>query len=291
MDDLTGDGPASDADPDDHLGAGIEGDLDEEYRLTRREQEANTSARLEAYTERTRTPLDLFAMLTLWIVLVPLSDFARGRIAIGALIVRASISVVFGIDMAIRARLAPHSWRYVREHPLGLFAVVLPPIRVLFSLRLINSVFRRGNLGRFLVAAGVLLLNGAIIVFLVERHAPGANIVTLGDSVWWSVVTVTTVGYGDLYPVTTYGRVVAAFLMVTGLVTLAVITANVAASFNEQAQRRRSASSAALSTESLRALRDQIDRLLAEQDPEPAAGAIGDASGGRSSRTDDGAAT
>ena len=290
MNDLTGDGPASETRPAAGDGVSADTDLDDEYLLSEGSREANTSPRLEAWTERTRTALDLFAMLTLWIVLVPLSDFDRKGVAIVALAARAGISVVFGIDMAIRARLAPHPWRYVREHPLGLLAVILPPVRVLFSLRLIESLFRRGNLGRFLVAAAVLLLNGAIIVYFVERHARGANIETFGDSLWWSVVTVTTVGYGDLYPVTTYGRVVAAFLMVTGLLTLAVVTANVASSFNEQARRRRETATVGVSVESLRELRDHIDQLLAAQEPatsSTAGRAAGRATGTPSSRSDD----
>jgi voltage-gated potassium channel len=104
-------------------------------------------------------------------------------------------------------------------------------VRVIFSLRLVQSMFRRGHLSRFLVAAAVLVLNGAVIVYLFERHAPGSNIHTLGDAVWWSFVTVTTVGYGDFYPVTTGGRITACFIMGTGLLTLAVVTAQVASSF------------------------------------------------------------
>jgi voltage-gated potassium channel len=97
-------------------------------------------------------------------------------------------------------------------------------------------LFRRGHLGRFLVAAAVLVLNGAVIVYLFERHAPKSNIHTLGESLWWSVVTVTTVGYGDYTPVTVFGRVTAVFVMGIGLLTLAVITAQVASSFVTQGQ-------------------------------------------------------
>jgi voltage-gated potassium channel len=123
----------------------------------------------------------------------------------------------------------------VRTHLLGLAVVLIPPLRILFSLRLIRSVFRRGSLPRFLLAATVLVVNGAVAVFLFERHAPGANIHTLGESLWWAVVTVATVGYGDYVPVTTAGRITASFIMAIGVLVLAVVTAQVASSFVAQA--------------------------------------------------------
>ena len=117
--------------------------------------------------------------------------------------------------------------------------VVFPPLRVVFSLRLVTSLFRRGNLARFLLAALVLVLNGAIVVDLFERDAQGSNIHSLGQSVWWSVTTVTTVGYGDYFPVTVGGQVAAACIMAIGILTLAVVTAQVSSSFVDQAARRR----------------------------------------------------
>jgi voltage-gated potassium channel len=127
---------------------------------------------------------------------------------------------------------------YALTHPVALISVAVPPVRVIFSIRLVRSVFRRGHLGRFLLAAAVFVLNGAVIVYLFERHAPGSNIHTLRDAVWWSFVTVTTVGYGDFYPVTAGGRVTACFIMGTGLLTLAVVTAQVASSFVAQGPSR-----------------------------------------------------
>ena len=109
---------------------------------------------------------------------------------------------------------------------------------MIFSLQLVRSIFRRGQLVRFLVAATVLVLDGAVIVYLLERHAAHSNIHTLGDALWWSFVTVTTVGYGDFYPVTTGGRITACFIMGTGLLTLAVVTAQVASSFVAQGPSR-----------------------------------------------------
>ena len=191
------------------------------------------SGRLAAYEARTEKALDLLALLTLWIVVVPVWDFGHDVGGI-ALAIRIAVSVVYGIDLAIRGVLARRPVRYALTHPVMLVSVVFPPVRVIFSFRLVRSVFRRGHLGRFLVAAAVLVLNGAVIVYLFERHAPKSSIHTLGESLWWSVVTVTTVGYGDYTPVTAPGRVTACFIMGVGLLTLAVVTAQVASSFVTQ---------------------------------------------------------
>jgi voltage-gated potassium channel len=232
-------------------------------KAKRETSEEDPSGRLSAYTARTQTGLDLLALATLWIVVVPPGDFSTAHdVRTIAFIVRISVSVVYGIDMAIRASLARRHLHYVTKHPVGVLSVFLPPVRVIFSLRLVRSVFRRGHLERFLLAAAVLVTEGAIIVYLFERHAPGSNIHTLGDSIWWSVVTVTTVGYGDFYPVTAQGRITAVFIMFIGLLALAVVTAQVAAVYLDQASRRQqrpSASPPAISSGSM----VDLDRRLA----------------------------
>ena len=197
----------------------------------------NEPGRMAEYEARTREPLDLLALATLWLVVVPVWDYGHGVKYI-VLAFRIALSVVYGIDLAIRSALAPRHLHYLLSHPLALASVLYPPVRVFFSIRLVRSVFRRGHLTRFLTAAAVLVLNGAVIVYLFERHAPGSNIHTLRDALWWSFVTVTTVGYGDFYPVTVGGRVTACLIMGTGLLTLAVVTAQVASSFVAQGPSR-----------------------------------------------------
>jgi voltage-gated potassium channel len=84
-----------------------------------------------------------------------------------------------------------------------------------------------------LVGAGmlVLVIASSIAVVLVEATSPKANIVTGGDAVWWSIVTITTVGYGDYYPVTRGGRVIGVALMFGGVTQFSVLTSFLAASF------------------------------------------------------------
>jgi len=239
----------------------------------------NEQGRLAEYEARTQAPLDLLALGTLWLVVVPWWDFGHDVTYI-VLGFRVALSVVYGIDIAIRSALASRHVHYALTHPLSLVAVVAPPVRVLFSLRLVRSVFRRGHLGRFLVAAAVLVLNGAVIVYLFERHAPGSNIHTLGDALWWSFVTVTTVGYGDFYPVTTWGRITACFIMGTGLLTLAVITAQVASSFVAQGPSRARPAPPEESARREVTLAEiderlaQIERLLTASNPGTPPGAI-----------------
>jgi len=203
------------------------------------EAEVNDSdGRLAAYEARTQTALDVLALATLWLAVVPPGDFGTGGVRDLVLIGRFGLSVVYGIDMIIRSALARRHVRYALTHPLGIVSVIWPPARVIFSVRLVRAMFRRGHLQRFLLAASVLVLDGAVIVYLFERHAPHSNIRSLGEAVWFSVTTVTTVGYGDYTPVTAPGRVTACFIMGIGLLTLAVVTAQVASSFVAQGSGR-----------------------------------------------------
>jgi len=201
-------------------------------------QADDPSGRLAAYMARSQTPLDILALLTLWIVVIPPGDFGHDA-ATAALIARISLSGIYGVDMAIRTSLAQRHGHYLRTHLLGVAVVAVPPLRIVFSLRLVRSVFQRGHLSRFMLAASLLVLNGSIAVYFYERHAVGSNIHSLGNSLWWAVTTVTTVGYGDYYPVTVLGKIAASFIMAIAILTLAVVTAQVSSNFVDQAARRR----------------------------------------------------
>ncbi len=70
----------------------------------------------------------------------------------------------------------------------------------------------------------LLLEFGSIGILVIEQHAHGANILTAADALWWVMVTIATVGYGDLYPVTNEGRLFASFVMVIGVGLFGVVT-------------------------------------------------------------------
>jgi len=195
--------------------------------------ESQRSAALNRYTKRFQTPIDTVALCTIWLTVMPFSSRSHEYYELW-LAARLGLSALFAVDLAIRSRLSGKGIRYAATHPMAVASVVFPPVRVLLSLRLLRRMFSRGNLIEFLFVAIMLMLNGAIIVWAFEHNAPGATITTLGDSLWWAIVTVTTVGYGDYSPVTTIGRLVAAAMMVLGVIVLAVVTANVAASFRDQ---------------------------------------------------------
>jgi voltage-gated potassium channel len=223
------------------------------------------SGRLASYTARTQTPLDILALLTLWIVVIPPGDFSHDA-ATAAFIARICLSGIYGVDMAIRTALARRHWHYLRTHLLGLAVVAVPPLRIVFSLRLVRSIFQRVHLSRFLLAASLLVLNGAVAVYFYERHAAGSNIHTLGNSLWWAVTTVTTVGYGDYFPVTALGKIAASFIMAIAILTLAVVTAQVSSNFIEQAARRRAAAEAPQSNANDVTMADLAQRLARIED-------------------------
>jgi voltage-gated potassium channel len=74
---------------------------------------------------------------------------------------------------------------------------------------------------------------GAVAEYLIESSDPEAKITTIEDAFWWAIVTVTTVGYGDVYPVTPGGKIVAAMLMVVGIAILGILISTLGAGLIE----------------------------------------------------------
>ena len=90
-----------------------------------------------------------------------------------------------------------------------------------------------------LVAALILVFTIAWLVLLAEQNAPNANIKTYHDAVWWAFVTITTVGYGDYYPVTGWGQSFAVILMFFGLGIIGVLSSYLSSTFISLQRRRK----------------------------------------------------
>lgn len=203
-----------------------------------------------AYVAKTQSWLDLLALSTIWLVLAIFTGQHQLDFVPIWLVCRIAISVTYLVDLIIRSKLSGRGWRYAISRPDLMIAVLLPPVRIFASMRLLRQMFSRGNLAQFMFVALILMLNAAVVVWEFESLAPGSNITTLGNALWWSVVTVTTVGYGDYTPVTLGGRLTAVALLVLGLVSLAVLTAQIASNFLEQGQSKQGAAAGTAASQS-----------------------------------------
>lgn len=90
------------------------------------------------------------------------------------------------------------------------------------------------RLKNYLLALIILILVLGVAIVPVES---GHKIKTVGDGLWWAVTTVTTVGYGDLVPVTPFGRVIGAVLMLGGIVMFWLVIALITAGFTKQEEK------------------------------------------------------
>jgi len=211
-------------------------------RETARRDTTRRDALSARWVARTSGLLDILA----WVFLV---DFVAGRLIPGgpswfhpALnFVSFAIWLAFAIDYVVRLVLSSHRWIFISTHKLDLLMVALPMLRILRVVLLLRKSFRSISTERIAsslisIVLGVVVVGG-VLEWLIERHAPGANITTLGTGLWWSIVTTTTVGYGDTYPVTPAGRLVGSVVMVVGIGLIGTVSATVAAWFVSHKQR------------------------------------------------------
>jgi voltage-gated potassium channel len=198
--------------------------------------------RLRTWQRRTEWPLTGLASLFLCCYAVQvLYVSASPALRNGLEVVLSGMWALFVGDYVVRFLLAVHKGRFLVRTPFDLAVVALPMLRPLRVLRLItvvtllnrqlmHSVHRR--VAVYTTGATALIgLAASLAVLDAERDTPGASITTFQDAAWWTLTTITTVGYGDEYPVTGEGRLVAATLMIGGIVLLGVVTGLVASWF------------------------------------------------------------
>lgn len=211
-------------------------------------------ARFDRLVATTELPIAALALLIAPALIVEghattplLRDIARG--------VNWVIWLAFCLEYVAKVSLAPDRRRYIRGAWLDFLIVVLAtpvpitgliegmPVRLIGLFRFVRGAavaavglwmrihfLRPRPLHHAAVTIAVVVTLGALGIFAVE-HGVNPRIQTFGDAMWWSVVTATTVGYGDVSPVTPEGRLIGVGLMLVGIVLMGVFTATVSSVF------------------------------------------------------------
>ncbi|GHJ42955.1 hypothetical protein Cs7R123_02970 [Catellatospora sp. TT07R-123] len=248
-------------------------------------RDAAAAATLAKYDRRARIPIILSAVLPL--IIVP----AQGNWV--AVLVGVVSWLVFAVDLVVHQRLIVN---YLRTH-LGRFDLAIVVLtapwfliggahggsfvvvlrlarlsRLLIATKGVRRLFAR--LGRVSIVALAVLFVGAAMAYYAE-HPVNPEFATFGDAVWWATVTLTTVGYGDIVPVTRAGRVDAAAIMFMGVALLGLLAGSLASFFGLQNQNgdtrqqdgdtRQQASDQAVLAELAR-LREQVAELSGLRD-------------------------
>jgi voltage-gated potassium channel len=152
----------------------------------------------------------------------------------------------FFVETVVTTSLVENKLSYLRCNWVNLFIIIVgmpmlwgftPVAAVLRSLRLIllfglivrfsrtlRTILARNQLGYSMLIAGVVVMISGFIISAIEP-----DIVDPGDGMWWALVTITTVGYGDIAPITPEGRAFGALLIIAGVILFSLLTANIAA--------------------------------------------------------------
>ena len=198
----------------------------------------DSETKLQRWERHAEWPLAVAAVLFLVLFSRQVLAQPQGREAHIVWAVDWAIWGLFVVDYVVRLCLADNRWHWFLRHLLDFAIVTLPLLRPLRLLRLlvlievlqkaIGDAFR-GRIVVYTVSGVVLLIyTSSLAVFDKERYLHGATINSFGKALWWSITTVTTVGYGDVYPVTNTGRVIAVLLMIGGISLVGVVTAALA---------------------------------------------------------------
>jgi voltage-gated potassium channel Kch len=247
-------------------------------------------AKLSKELRNTNYELFILAISILALINMGLTWLWRGQPAAGVVSTMDAVLTVFFLsDFLLRLLTAESKFRYffirfgwadllgslwlpglpvLRLFRLFRVVRVIRLIRRQYGLRNLVRTYRKERANAVLGTMTFLILLvlefGGIAVLTLESASPNANIQTPGDALWWGVVTIATVGYGDRYPVTEGGRLVGVLTIISGVGLFGVITGFLANAF--LSPRRKQEEPAQPGPTEPEAMLAEVRRLAAEQD-------------------------
>lgn len=233
--------------------------------------------RLIAWERASGLPLTVLSLLFLAVYAAPiLAPAMPAELRRSCEIANLVIWSLFGVDFLIRLSLARQRRHFFRTHWFDLIVLLLPLVRPLRALRLITAIkvlnrhteaLTRGRLALYVAVTTTLItVVGALAALDAERAAADGSIRTYPEALWWAVVTITTVGYGDFSPVTPEGRLVALAMMIGGIGLIGFVTGSLASWIVERIAAAEPAGDgeASATRADVAGLRDEIHSLRAE---------------------------
>jgi voltage-gated potassium channel len=209
-----------------------------------------TDGALERFEQRTAWPMMGVVVASLVLLVLPIFVSLSTELAALVVGVEWTLWLIFVAEFSWRFYIAMNRSNFVRHNLIDLAVVVLPIIPALRALRLArlariaivgarvvdqsDSIVKRSNAKYAILIAMLIILLAAAMVWHVEHTSPDATIHSLNDALWWAVATITTVGYGDKYPVTAEGKAVAITLMLLGIAIFGLVSATLASLFVER---------------------------------------------------------
>lgn len=186
---------------------------------------------------------------------------AVGLVAVGTseppvlIAIEWGLTFVFCIEYGLRLWASSNRGYYFRHHLIDLISII-PPVRGARLLRLLRLLRVASDLSRVLSNSrlssqrkmlGTVALFWVAVVAIsslgmyLAESAVNPNVKSIFDALWWAIVTITTVGYGDVSPVTSEGRLAAGVLMVLGIVLFSTLTAAITSALTSASEVKQSA--------------------------------------------------
>jgi voltage-gated potassium channel len=205
---------------------------------------------LERFERQTALPMLVLSLAIIPLLVIPLTLDISASTESVFFALDWLLWAAFAVEYGIRLYLAPDKGRLMKDNVIDLVVVLVPflrPLRIARSARVLrllratrvvvfllrgfdafSDVITRHKLHYTLLVAGIVTIGAGLIVGELEHGVVGANMTSVADGPWWAVSTVTTVGYGDVFPVTAAGRGVAVVLMLVGVGLYGLLAASLA---------------------------------------------------------------